>query len=56
MVSLGALNTQKNIAEKIIEAKTGYTLELKGNHKNLNEELKYLFDTQWRRCLPKAQR
>ena len=46
MVSVDALNTQKNIAEKIIDAKAGYTLALKGNHKNLNDEAKYLFDTQ----------
>lgn len=45
MISVDALNTQKNIAEKIISAKADYTLALKGNHKNLNEEARFLFDT-----------
>lgn len=45
MVSVDALNTQKNIAEKIINAKADYTLALKGNHKTLNDEAKFLFDT-----------
>jgi predicted transposase YbfD/YdcC len=45
MISVDALNTQKNIAEKIIDAQADYTLALKGNHKNLNEEVKFLFDT-----------
>jgi hypothetical protein len=36
MISVDALNTQKNIAEKIITAKADYTLALKGNHKNLS--------------------
>lgn len=45
MISVDALNTQKDIAEKIIGAKAGYTLALKGNHKNLNEEVRLLFDT-----------
>ena len=45
MISVDALNTQKNIAEKIITAGADYTLALKGNHKNLNEEVEFLFDT-----------
>lgn len=46
MVSVDALNTQKEIAAKIINAKADYTLALKGNHKNLTEEAQYLFNSQ----------
>lgn len=45
MISVDALNTQKEIAKKIIDAKADYTLALKGNHKNLNEDVKHIFDT-----------
>jgi predicted transposase YbfD/YdcC len=45
MVSVDALNTQKEIAAKIIAANADYTLALKGNHKNLNEEVTFLFNT-----------
>lgn len=45
MISVDALNTQKNIAEKIINAGADCTLALKGNHKNLNEEVEFLFNT-----------
>lgn len=45
MISVDALNTQKNIAEKIIDAGASYTLALKGNHKTLHEDVSYLFDT-----------
>ena len=45
MISVDALNTQKEIAKKIIDAKAQYTLALKGNHKTLNEEVELLFDT-----------
>ena len=45
MISVDALNTQKNIADKIITAQADYTLALKGNHKNLNEEVELLFNT-----------
>lgn len=45
MISVDALNTQKNIAEKIIDARADYTLALKGNHKNLNDEISFIFDT-----------
>jgi len=44
-ISVDALNTQKSIAEKIIKKKADYTLALKGNHKNLNEEVNFIFDT-----------
>jgi predicted transposase YbfD/YdcC len=44
MISVDALNTQKNIAEKINELKADYTLALKGNHKNLYSNVKELFD------------
>ena len=45
MISMDALNTQKEIAEKIIDANADYTLALKGNHKTLNEDVTLLFDT-----------
>ena len=44
MISVDALNTQKEIAEKIIDAKADYTLALKGNHKTLNEHVGEVFD------------
>jgi len=44
-ISVDALNTQKNLAEIIISKKADYTLALKGNHKNLNEEVNFIFDT-----------
>jgi len=43
MISVDALNTQKEIAEQIITAKANYTLALKGNHKNLNNASEQLF-------------
>jgi predicted transposase YbfD/YdcC len=46
MVSVDALNTQKEIAKKIIDAKADYTLALKGNHKTLNEEVQDIFGVQ----------
>lgn len=45
MVSVDALNTQKNIAAKIVEAQADYTLALKGNHKHLNQAVEGLFAT-----------
>ncbi len=46
MVSVDALNTQKDIAEKIIHSKAAYTLALKGNHKILNEQVQNIFTVQ----------
>ncbi len=46
MISADALNTQKEIASKIIDAEADYTLALKGNHKTLNEDVQLTFDTQ----------
>jgi len=46
MVSTDALNTQKDIAGKIIDAKADYTLALKGNHPKLNESVKELFENK----------
>jgi hypothetical protein len=45
MISVDALNTQKEFAKKIIDAKAQYTLALKGKHKTLNEEVELLFAT-----------
>lgn len=44
MISVDALNTQKKIAEKIIDAGANYTLALKGNHPNLNANVKAIFN------------
>ena len=44
-VSADALNTQRDIAKKLVEAGADYTLALKGNHKTLNEEGDLLFRT-----------
>ena len=46
MISVDALNTQKDIAAQIIEAKAEYTLALKGNHKTLNEEVQAIFEAK----------
>lgn len=46
MISVDALNTQKEIAEQIIDAKADYTLALKGNHPKLNENAKQLFEQE----------
>ena len=43
MISVDALNTQKEIATQIIDAKADYTLALKGNHKILNDEVQTIF-------------
>ncbi|MBF0208365.1 MAG: transposase [Oligoflexia bacterium] len=43
MISADALNTQKDIATKIIYDKANYTLSLKGNHPLLNEAVERLF-------------
>ncbi len=45
MISEDALNIQKNIAEKIIDSGANYTLAIKGNLKNLNEDVSLLLDT-----------
>ena len=42
-VSIDALGSQKDIAEKIIEKKGNYLLSLKGNHGNAFEDAKWLF-------------
>lgn len=43
MISVDALNTQKDIATQIVDAEADYTLALKGNHKILNEEVQAIF-------------
>ena len=43
MISVDALNTQKDIAEKITKSGADYTLALKGNHKILNNKVENLF-------------
>ena len=41
-----ALNTQKSIAAKIVSKGAGYALPVKGNHKQLEEDIALAFDTQ----------
>lgn len=57
MISVDALNTQKDIAELIIKSKADYTLALKGNHKNLNQSVEKLFlnkcDQNHKECIEK---
>ena len=40
-----ALNTQKAIAKKIIASEADYALPVKGNHKQLEEDIEREFDT-----------
>ena len=44
-ITTDALNTQKNIADKIIEKGGDYALPVKGNHKTLREDIELAFDT-----------
>ncbi len=44
-ITSDAMNTQKNIAELIVDKGADYVLAVKGNHKNLEEELEEAFDT-----------
>lgn len=44
-IVVDALNTQKNIAKKIIAAEADYALPVKGNHKLLEEDIECEFDT-----------
>jgi predicted transposase YbfD/YdcC len=46
MISVDALNTQKEIAAQIINAEADYTLALKGNHKILNDEVQTIFSAK----------
>lgn len=44
VVTVDALNTQTSIAQQIIKADADYIMSVKGNHGNLHEDLKLLFD------------
>jgi predicted transposase YbfD/YdcC len=56
IVTVDALNTQKNIAKEIREADADYVLALKGNHPVLSQEIKsYLDDAIVRQDLALAQ-
>lgn len=44
MISVDALNTQKHIASKIVNAGADYTLALKGNHQILNADVEQVFE------------
>ncbi len=43
-ITTDALNTQKNIAEKIVNSKNDYVLPVKDNHKNLRSEIEEKFN------------
>ncbi|MBA3239035.1 MAG: ISAs1 family transposase, partial [Parachlamydiaceae bacterium] len=43
IITTDALNTQKTTASAVIEAKGDYVLPVKGNHKDLLEDVKLLF-------------
>ena len=44
-ITTDALNTQKDIAAKIIDKGGDYALPVKGNHKTLREDIELAFDT-----------
>jgi predicted transposase YbfD/YdcC len=44
IITVDALNTQKDTAWEIREQKADYVLALKGNHKNLHDDVKWFFD------------
>jgi predicted transposase YbfD/YdcC len=44
IITSDALNTQKTTAEAVVKAKADYVLPVKGNHKDLVEDVKLLFD------------
>jgi predicted transposase YbfD/YdcC len=44
VVTIDAMGCQKSIAKKIIDKEGDYVFGLKGNHKNLNEEVKEVFE------------
>jgi len=57
MISVDALNTQKDIAAQIVDAQADYTLALKGNHKHLNTAAEKLFvPTQERLTIEKFEK
>ena len=45
VITIDAMGTQKDIAEKIIEKKADYVLALKGNQGNMNKEVREYFQT-----------
>lgn len=44
LVTIDAMGTQKTIAKQIIEAEGDYLLAVKGNQKNLSEDIRLFFD------------
>lgn len=46
VVTIDAMGCQKNIAEKIIDAKADYVLSLKDNHKGFCDDVKSFFDDE----------
>ena len=45
-VTIDAMGTQKSIAKKIIDKQGDYILALKGNHKNLSQDIQLYLDTE----------
>ena len=46
IITIDAMGTQKEIADKIIDQDANYILALKGNHSNLEEEVESIFKVQ----------
>lgn len=50
IVTADALNTQKNNAAAIVNQKADYVLPVKGNHKDLYEDIELLFEDADKKC------
>jgi len=48
VITIDAMGTQKNIAEKIIDARADYILALKGNQSTLSDEVQLFFDQMFK--------
>lgn len=46
IITIDAMGTQKNIAEKIIKLEADYVLALKNNHKNMYEDVSFFFEEE----------
>lgn len=55
IVTLDAMGCQKEIAQKISDAKADYVLALKGNHATVHEEVKTFFDDAVAPCATTCQ-
>ena len=50
MVTIDAMGTQKEIAEKIIEKEADYILQVKGNQQSLMEDIALYFEKDMFPC------